>query len=35
MLDLPVKATVDSNLIEWVYEANEDGTAGYNSRGAA
>ncbi len=33
MLDLPVKATVDSNLIEWVYEANEDGTAGYTAEG--
>ena len=33
MLDLPVKATVDSNLIEWVYEANEDGSAGYTAEG--
>jgi len=33
MLDLPVKATVDSNLIEWVYEANEDGTAGPTAEG--
>ena len=33
ILDLPVKATVDSNLIEWVYEANEDGTAGPTGEG--
>ena len=33
LLDLPVKATVDSNLIEWVYEANEDGTAGPTAEG--
>ena len=33
MLDLPVKATVDSNLIEWVYEANEDGAAGPTAEG--
>ena len=28
VLDLPVKANVTSNLIEWVYVANEDGAAG-------
>lgn len=33
LLDLPVKATVDSNLIDWVYEANEDGTAGPTAEG--
>ena len=33
VLDLPVKATVDSNLIEWVYEANEDGAAGPTGEG--
>lgn len=34
ILDLPVKATVDSNLIEWVYEANEDGAAGITAEGS-
>jgi HK97 family phage major capsid protein len=33
LLDLPVKATVDTNLIDWVYEANEDGTAGPTAEG--
>ena len=33
ILDLPTKATVNSNLIEWVYEANEDGTAGPTAEG--
>ena len=33
LLDLPVKATLESNLIDWVYEANEDGTAGPTGEG--
>ena len=33
ILDLPTKATVNSNLIEWVYVANEDGTAGVTGEG--
>jgi len=33
ILDLPTKATVNSNLIEWVYVANEDGTAGPTGEG--
>jgi HK97 family phage major capsid protein len=33
VLDLPVKANVTSNLIEWVYVANEDGTAGPTGEG--
>ncbi len=33
LLDLPVKATLESNLIDWVYEANEDGTAGPTAEG--
>ena len=33
ILDLPTKATVGSNLIEWVYEANEDGAAGPTGEG--
>ena len=33
ILDLPTKATVNSNLIEWVYVANEDGAAGPTGEG--
>ena len=33
ILDLPTKANVSSNLIEWVYEANEDGAAGPTGEG--
>jgi len=33
LLDLPVKATLESNLIDWVYIANEDGTAGPTGEG--
>ena len=33
ILDLPTKANVSSNLIEWVYEANEDGSAGPTGEG--
>ena len=33
ILDLPTKANVGSNLIEWVYEANEDGAAGPTGEG--